>query len=237
MEQASFQEGAILSFPQSIVSLHPNSKNFSRSISVCTLSRCKRSEDQCQNLRKALKNRKDCSMAETVVGLALGVLPLLISAAEHYEDVVRPFKRYRQFSVELKHFQQEFLGHKTVFRNECLLLLSSITDRDTASAMMAEREHPLWLSPELTEKLSNQLGSSREACQATIGLIMEELVRIERDTESFRSADMEASSVSIFFIFHLTLANAKGVSEQQERRETPQSMAPTSHQKAQFLHL
>jgi hypothetical protein len=138
-------------------------------------------------------------MAETVAGLVLGVLPLLISAAEHYEDVVRPFKRYKQFSTELKQFQQEVLGHKTVFRNECLLLLSSITDRDTASEMMAEREHPLWANLELTKKLSDQLGSSREACQATVRLIMEELARIERDTESFRSADMEASSVSISF--------------------------------------
>jgi hypothetical protein len=137
-------------------------------------------------------------MAETVVGLVLGVLPLLISAAEHYDDVVRPFKRYRQFSTELKHFQLEFLGHKTVFRNECLLLLASITDRDTASEMMAEREHPHWLSLELNKKLSDQLGSSQEACQSTIGLIMEELVGIERDTASFRSADLEVSSVSIF---------------------------------------
>ena len=31
------------------------------------------------------------------LGVILGILPLLISAAEHYEDVFRPLKRFKRF--------------------------------------------------------------------------------------------------------------------------------------------
>src|ERR1700737_2833197 len=49
--------------------------------------------------------RVTMSGAETVIGLVLGVLPLFVSTAEHYDNVFRPFKRYKRFSKELKKFQ------------------------------------------------------------------------------------------------------------------------------------
>jgi hypothetical protein len=128
------------------------------------------------------------SGAETVIGLVLGVLPLLVSTAEHYDNVFRPFRRYKRFSKELKKFQQEFLGHRTVFHNECLLLLSTFTGVDTASEMLREHDHPLRKDLDLNKKLSDQLGASRDACRATIGLIMEELDGIHRESRRFELA-------------------------------------------------
>lgn len=136
------------------------------------------------------------SGAETVVGLVLGVLPLLVSTAEHYDDVFRPFRRYKRFSKELKKFQQEFLGHKTVFHNECLLLLSTFTGVETANEMLRDQNHPLRKDFDLNKQLSNQLGASLEACQATIRLIMEELSSIQTESRSFEKAIPEDLPVS-----------------------------------------
>ena len=40
-----------------------------------------------------------------VAGLVLGVLPILISALEHFDNVGRPFSRYRNFTPEVRRFQ------------------------------------------------------------------------------------------------------------------------------------
>jgi hypothetical protein len=49
------------------------------------------------------------------VGLVLGILPLIISAAEHYEDAFKPFKRYKKFAPELQLYQQQLGTQKTIF--------------------------------------------------------------------------------------------------------------------------
>jgi hypothetical protein len=136
------------------------------------------------------------SGAETVVGLVLGVLPLLISTAEHYDDVFRPFKRYKRFSKELQNFQQEFLGQKTIFHNECRILLSAFTGVETANEILRERNHRLSKDLELNKKLSDQLGASLDACQTTIRLIMEELNSIQSESRSFEQAIPKDEPVS-----------------------------------------
>jgi hypothetical protein len=138
------------------------------------------------------------SGVETAVGFVLGVLPLLISAAEHYEDVARPFKRYKRFTNELKKFQQELLGHKTVFRNDCLLLLAHATSLETAHEILQEHSHPLRIDLDLNKKVSDQLGQSRDACRSTISLIMEELDAIENESQKFEliAAEVPVSTAS-----------------------------------------
>jgi len=136
------------------------------------------------------------SGAETVIGLVLGVLPLLVSTAEHYDDVFRPFRRYKRFSKELKKFQQKFLGHKTVFHNEYLLLLSTFTGLETASEILREKDHPLRKDLDLNKKLSDQLGTSRDACQDYIRSIMEELDGIQLWSWSFELVMPEDVPVS-----------------------------------------
>jgi hypothetical protein len=92
-------------------------------------------------------------------GFVLGVLPLMISAAEHYEDVFRPFKRYRKFATELDQYQQQLGTQKTIFRNECRLLLATLTNRLTAKEMLREGKHPSWGDPDLNESSLYSLGT------------------------------------------------------------------------------
>jgi hypothetical protein len=118
-------------------------------------------------------------------GFVLGVLPLMISAAEHYEDVFRPFNRYRKFAPELELYQQQLGTQKTIFRNECHLLLATLTNRQTAKEMLREGKHPSWEDLDLDERFSKQLGDSGVACKNIIDLMRGKLGEIEEKTESF----------------------------------------------------
>lgn len=129
-------------------------------------------------------------------GLVLGVLPLLISAAEHYEDVFRPFKRYRKYAPELKLYQQQLETQKTIFRNECHLLLATLTGSQTAKGMLKESKHPSWVDLELDARFGRQLGDSGSTCKTIIELIRGKLEEIEEETEKFGFVIQQSTPVS-----------------------------------------
>ena len=54
--------------------------------------------------------------------------------------------------------------------------------------MLHEKDYPLRKDLDLNKKLLDQLGASREACHAIIGLIIEELDSIHRESRSFEIA-------------------------------------------------
>ncbi|KAF8863342.1 hypothetical protein BDZ45DRAFT_798312 [Acephala macrosclerotiorum] len=118
------------------------------------------------------------------VGIVLAVLPLIVSALEHYEDVFVPFQRYKDYVPELGRFQRRLLAQKTIFRSQCQLLLVSLTDEDTARSMLEEGHHQEWLSNDLEARLSEQLGDSTTACVATIKEIQTQLSSIEEEAEN-----------------------------------------------------
>lgn len=122
-----------------------------------------------------------------VIGVVLGVLPLLISAAEHYEDVFKPFKRFKKYAPELEQYQQQLKTQRTIFLNQCQLLLTSLTNRESAKEMLRQKTHPSWNNENLKERLKIQLGTSREACEATVELIAQKLKTIEGEVEGFGS--------------------------------------------------
>jgi hypothetical protein len=136
-------------------------------------------------------------------GFVLGVLPLMISAAEHYEDVFRPFKRYRKFTTELDQYQQQLGTQKTIFRNECRLLLATLTNRLTAKEMLREGKHPSWEDPDLNERFSIQLGDSGVACKNIINLMRGKLKEVEEKTESFGSVIQQSIPVRLQIQLHI----------------------------------
>jgi hypothetical protein len=122
------------------------------------------------------------------VGLVLAVLPLLVATVEHYDDVLRPFKRYKNFNSEIKRFKNELSSEQVIFHAESLLLLASITSYDVAAKMLEDRDHPSWKDFELEAKLAKFLGSSCEACKNIVGLIDEDLSKIREESRFFDAA-------------------------------------------------
>jgi hypothetical protein len=68
------------------------------------------------------------SGAGTDVGLVLGILPLLISTAEHYDTILRLFKRYQKYAPELGRYRKQLGTQKTIFRTECMPFLIALMD-------------------------------------------------------------------------------------------------------------
>jgi len=120
-----------------------------------------------------------------VVGLGLGILPLLISTVEHYDDIIRPFRQYKHFHSEVKRFRDEISSEQVIFRAESLLLLASVTSYDVAEKMVEVHDHPSWKDPDLEKRLSERLGGSCEACKNIISLIDDDLDRIRRKSQFF----------------------------------------------------
>ena len=46
---------------------------------------------------------------EVVAGLALAVLPLLVSAAQQYEKFLHPFLQFKKFAADMKESHKQFL--------------------------------------------------------------------------------------------------------------------------------
>ncbi|KAH9210358.1 hypothetical protein DL95DRAFT_413010 [Leptodontidium sp. 2 PMI_412] len=122
-------------------------------------------------------------------GLVLGILLLLISAAEHYDDVLRPFKRYKKFAHELEIYRLELGAQKAIFCNECHILLGSLTNHQTAGEMLREPRSPSWQNEQLDERLGQQLGDSGMACKTIILLIQSKLDVIEAEAAKFDLGD------------------------------------------------
>ena len=69
-------------------------------------------------------------------GLALAILPLILSAAKGYDNVLGPFIRYKRFAKEAKRYSKELDVQRTIFRNECRNLLEEVIEHDAASSML-----------------------------------------------------------------------------------------------------
>lgn len=122
-------------------------------------------------------------MAEAA-GLVLAVLPILIHAAEHYNEVFRPFQRYKNCAKEVKQFHQLFTIQKDIFRNQCRLLLAAVTEYEVASSMLNGLDHPLWSDQKLDDQLLQLLGESQDSSITTIQLIQDELRSVENECQA-----------------------------------------------------
>ena len=117
------------------------------------------------------------------VGVGLALLPLLISAAENYNNCVGPFSRYKSFATEAEKFVQKLDIQKIIFHNQCQILLESCIRGDVAATMLNNPNHPSWRDPELNQQLIQLLGRSETAYADTINLISERLREIELECQ------------------------------------------------------
>ena len=131
------------------------------------------------------------------IGLALGVLPLLISAIEHYEDVLRPLSRYQNFPSKVQRFIDELETERTIFRTECQLLLATVAGPGVAAEMLQYHRHSSWTDVALNDNLINQLGPLGTTCNSLASKINGKLQEVGQKSEQLVAAIAQASPVSI----------------------------------------
>ena len=97
-----------------------------------------------------------------IAGVVLGVIPLFVSAIEHYEDGIRPFRTlklaiYRQ---ELSSYRAKLSVEYGLYTNTLEELLTDIVCEDEASSMITQGYGPVWKQSGLDDKLKRRLGNA-----------------------------------------------------------------------------
>ena len=141
-----------------------------------------------------------------IAGLALAVLPVLMSAVQQYNNCLIPFNRYQKFAKEARSYYIELDVQRIIFRNQCRNLLEEIVDHDTASSMLDSLTQKAWANKKLDDKLAHQLGDSLDACTEIIELVEQRLQDIKGESESLRSIveqEKKVPPISILAIFCL----------------------------------
>lgn len=131
------------------------------------------------------------------IGLALGILPLLISAIEHYDDVLRPFSRYRSFTSKAQRFIDELETERTIFRTECQLLLAAVAGPKIAAEMLRNRNHSSWDDDAIRSRLIGQLGVLGAECTSLISKIESKLCDIGKKSEQLGAVIAQAKAVGV----------------------------------------
>ena len=140
-------------------------------------------------------------------GLALGFIPLLISAAEHYNKCLRLWRRYQNFTKKADRFLKLLGVQKARFTNQCRILLQDINiEHDVASSMLDGQsgvDHPFWSDVELEEQLTRLLGESRGECINTIELIRDRLGDIDTESQDLATAiDQDPRVIDYGQVYH-----------------------------------
>jgi hypothetical protein len=95
-----------------------------------------------------------------IAGLVLGSLPLLISALEHYEDVLDPTIAFIKYRGELSHATRELLVYHTSFEQTIQLLLQPITNDEELNDMLENTDSPHWSDSAIDDAIRSKLGKA-----------------------------------------------------------------------------
>ena len=140
-----------------------------------------------------------------VVGVVLGVLPLIISAIEHYNDIVDPIVTFRKYSRELQTFMTELNVQRDIFQNECIWILSRFIDGHELQDMLKSPTHHLRSGlkqdVELQQKVSNSIGAHASQLKDILELINSSLNDIYAEVEHLPQGLAKPTGTSVSCVF------------------------------------
>jgi hypothetical protein len=95
-----------------------------------------------------------------VVGLVLGVLPLVIEGLEKYADGVRTIKRLMGYKWELETLIDRLRTENSIFKNTCEIVLLGLAPNSSIEKLLLEPGGSAWKTPDLARKLERRLRDS-----------------------------------------------------------------------------
>src|SRR5579862_2172309 len=93
-----------------------------------------------------------------IIGLLLGVAPLLISAIEHYNDGLDPLKAFIQWKGKLSQALRDLWHQHNLYYMTLCILLKEITTAAELHDMMTNPRSSLWKSGEIGQRIQTKLG-------------------------------------------------------------------------------
>lgn len=113
-----------------------------------------------------------------VVGVLLGVFPLIISSLEHYGEGLRAIERWRQFDRELRSLLRVLGNEQDIFLNTLEELLSGVIGPEEVQKVMT---HPQRLcDPILRAKVQRRLQRSQHSYLETVRSMAEALEEVRQ---------------------------------------------------------
>lgn len=130
------------------------------------------------------------------VGLILGVLPLIIKTVESYEKIGELIGTYRKYSKAVSKFNIELSTQRTIFQNECTLLLSEVVDdrrvlREifsepvVANSVRTSLQNNENLEHKLSQRMNERVHDSYKQIAATLRRIGDTLNSIYEETKGY----------------------------------------------------
>jgi hypothetical protein len=114
-------------------------------------------------------------------GLVLAILPLFISAFEHYNEGLEPIKAFweidRQLPVQIRRLRNQHVHYEQTLR----LLLADVVEIDELEEMLATPHSNIWRTAEIQERLERRLQESYNAYQDTVDHMEDIMKRIAKD--------------------------------------------------------
>ncbi|THZ18496.1 hypothetical protein D6C91_05489 [Aureobasidium pullulans] len=115
-----------------------------------------------------------------VAGIVLAVIPLFISAIEHYEDGLGPVKMLRLsvYRRQLAHYRTKLVLEYGLYTNALEELLVDIVPRQDLRNMITQGSGPLWRDPMLDNRLKERLGMIYDTYLLVMRQMQEVMVKI-----------------------------------------------------------
>ena len=142
-------------------------------------------------------------MAEAV-GFVLAVVPLLISAADHYGNTVRAFTKYCQYSKGIARLVSILKIQRVVFRGVVRTLLLIFVDEDTAVKMLEDANHDGWTDTVVSTQFAERFRDAHEAMSESALLVKAELDKLEKQIAHFEQSPVDRPSMKKKIKFALT---------------------------------
>jgi hypothetical protein len=114
-----------------------------------------------------------------IIGVVLGGLPLIISAAEHYREGFEPLAKWYRFRNDFRAFINNVDLERQMFEALVVQLLEQ-TDLsvELKQALPTGQDPDGWRQPEVKTALKRRLGQSCEACTGHLEAIEDDFVKL-----------------------------------------------------------
>jgi hypothetical protein len=106
--------------------------------------------------------------AGEIVGVILGSLPLIISAVEHYTDLVQTVSRAVRYKTELKSLKHDLDAESMIFLDTLERVLDGLISARQLEDLLNDPSSELWKDKRLNEKLEDRLGRSYSVYLETV---------------------------------------------------------------------
>jgi hypothetical protein len=104
-----------------------------------------------------------------IVGVIMAVIPLVISALEHYEEGVSTIEKFFRYKREIRSIIESLSTENVMFKNSCEQLLSDFLSPFELADMLHDPRGETWKQPHIAAQLRTRLDRSYDVYMIHVG--------------------------------------------------------------------